>query len=680
MSLLSVGVDIGGTFTDVVVYNERTHAIKTVKTPTVHEDLTRGILEGLDKAGVLLSSVSRFINGTTIATNTLLEGKGARTAMLTTRGFRDVLELGLANRMVLYRLDYRKTPPLVARPLRLEVDERTLAGGRVAKAVTPAKINPHAQRLAEEGIEAVAICFLHAYANAKNEERARALIESRLPGVFVSTSAEVVPEFREYERFSTTVLNAYVAPPIDKYLRRLQAGLEEGGFHGPPSSSLHVMTSSGGVMSPEEAARLPVHLLLSGPAGGVTAAAHLSRITGESGLITCDMGGTSTDVCLVRDGAPSMTTESEVLGHPNKTLQMEIETIGAGGGSIAWVDRGGVLAVGPKSAGADPGPACYGRGGVEPTVTDANLLLHRLAPDSLRAGGVALDPRLSEEAVRRVHRQVPGLDELRLADGIVKIAVARMVGAIKAITVGKGLDPREFTLLTYGGAGPMHAALIAEELAIGRILVPPAPGNFSALGLLLADHGLNLVRTRLAPARETPLPLVTDTLRELEAEGRARLSDGGRRKPGKISIGRSVGLRYVGQWYEIDVPFDPRWKKPEDIEKDFHRLHQERYGHCDEAENTEIVNYRVSAYASLPKPAFPPPKIGGASRSAKKREVYFGEDFLPASVFRREDLGADSRLKGPAIVDEEGSTTVLPPGWTARVDAAGNLVLERTRP
>ena len=680
MSLLSVGVDIGGTFTDVVVYNERTHAIKTVKTPTVHEDLTRGILEGLDKAGVLLSSVSRFINGTTIATNTLLEGKGARTAMLTTRGFRDVLELGLANRMVLYRLDYRKTPPLVARPLRLEVDERTLAGGRVAKAVTPAKIEPHAQRLADEGIEAVAICFLHAYANAKNEERARSLIESRLPGVFVSTSAEVVPEFREYERFSTTVLNAYVAPPIAKYLRRLQAGLEEGGFHGPPSSPLHVMTSSGGVMSPEEAARLPVHLLLSGPAGGVTAAAHLSRITGEPGLITCDMGGTSTDVCLVRDGAPSMTTESEVLGHPNKTLQMEIETIGAGGGSIAWVDRGGVLAVGPKSAGADPGPACYGRGGVEPTVTDANLLLHRLAPDSLRAGGVALDPRLSAEAVRRVHRRVPGLDEIRLADGIVKIAVARMVGAIKAITVGKGLDPREFTLLTYGGAGPMHAALIAEELAIGRILVPPAPGNFSALGLLLADHGLNLVRTRLAPARETPLPLVTDTLRELEAEGRARLSDGGRRKPGKISIGRSVGLRYVGQWYEIDVPFDPRWKRPEDIEKDFHRLHQERYGHCDEAENTEIVNYRVSAYASLPKPAFPPPKSGGASRSVKKREVYFGEGFLPASVFRRENLGADSRLKGPAIVDEEGSTTVLPPGWTARVDAVGNLVLERTRP
>jgi N-methylhydantoinase A len=669
-------VDIGGTFTDVVVYNERTHAIKTVKTPTVHEDLTRGILEGLDKAGVLLHSVSRFINGTTIATNTLLEGKGARTAMLTTRGFRDVLELGLANRMVLYRLDYRKTPPLVARPLRLEVDERTLAGGRVAKAVTPAKIEPHARRLADEGIEAVAICFLHAYANAKNEERARALIEARLPGVFVSTSAEVVPEFREYERFSTTVLNAYVAPPIDRYLRRLQAGLGKGGFHGP----LHVMTSSGGVMSPGEAARLPVHLLLSGPAGGVTAAAHLSRITDEPGLITCDMGGTSTDVCLVRGGAPSMTTESEVLGRPNKTLQMEIETIGAGGGSIAWVDRGGVLAVGPKSAGADPGPACYGRGGVEPTVTDANLLLRRLAPDSLRAGGVALDPRLSEEAVRRVSRQVPGLDEIRLADGIVKIAVARMVGAIKAITVGKGLDPREFTLLTYGGAGPMHAAQIAEELAIGRILVPPAPGNFSALGLLLADHGLNLVRTRPAPARETPLSLVTDTLRELEEEGRARLSDDGRREPGEISVGRSVGLRYVGQWYEIDVPFDPRWKNPEDIEKDFHRLHQERYGHCDEAENTEIVNYRVSVYASLPKPEFPAPKSGGASRSAKKREVYFGEGFLPASVFRREDLGADSRLKGPAIVDEEGSTTVLPPGWTARVDAAGNLVLERTRP
>ncbi|MFQ5915926.1 MAG: hydantoinase/oxoprolinase family protein, partial [Nitrospinota bacterium] len=506
-----VGVDIGGTFTDVVVYDEATRRLRTVKTPSVQTDLTRSVQDGLEKAGVTLPSVSRFVHGTTLATNTILEGKGARTALVTTQGFRDALELGLGNRMVLYKLDYRKPAPLACRPLRLEVDERTLAGGRVLKGVSRMKIMPIYRRLAEEGVEAVAVCFLHAYSNRRNEDRARAMLESRLPGVFVTTSAEVVPEFREYERFSTTVLNAYVAPAISRYLRGLRGRLQDGGFQGP----LQVMTSSGGVMSPEEAARLPVNLLYSGPAGGVIAAAHLSRLLGEPRLIAYDMGGTSTDVCLIRDGTPAMTTEGEIFGYPNKTLQVEIESIGAGGGSIAWMDRGGVLAVGPKSAGADPGPACYVRGGLEPTVTDANLLLNRLSPDSLRAGGVDLRPDLARKAVRRIARHFPTLDEARTAEGIVRIAVARMVSAVKAITVGKGHDPREFTLLAYGGAGPMHAAFIAEESAIGRILIPPAPGNFSALGLLLADHRRNFVRTRISPSRETSLRLIRETFGEL---------------------------------------------------------------------------------------------------------------------------------------------------------------------
>ncbi len=675
MNGLTIGVDIGGTFTDVVVYDDHTRRLHSVKTPTVQSDLTQGILEGLNKAGADAASILRFTHGTTIATNTLLEGKGARTAILTTKGFRDVLELGLANRMVLYRLDYHKTPPLVARPLRLEVDERTLAGGRVAKAVTPAKLKPLFDRMKRDGIEAVAVCFLHAYANPKNEDRARALIQSVHPGVFVSTSAEVVREFREYERFSTNVLNAYVAPPIQRYLGRLQETLETEGVTGP----LHVMTSSGGVISPGEAAKLPVNLLLSGPAGGVTAASHLGRMTDEQRLITCDMGGTSTDVCLVRDGNPAMTTESEVNGYPNKTLQMEIETIGAGGGSIAWVDRGGVLAVGPKSAGAEPGPVCYGRGGTEPTVTDANLFLNRLNQDSLEAGGMTLNRRMSRDAIRRVNRQIPSLDEVRLAEGIVEIAVVRMVSAIKAITVGKGLDPRDFALLVYGGAGPMHAAFIAEELSIGRIIVPPAPGNFSALGLLLADHSRNLVRTRLSPSKETPLPLMLKTLGELEKEGRLELVAYGHEPSEEIQFHRWVGLRYVGQWYEIDVPFDPEWKRPEDVERDFHRLHLERYGHCDEGESTEVVNYRVTVSASLPKPEFLPPGSSGAARSREKREVYFGDRFVPTAIYRRDGLGRNARFRGPAIVEEEGSTTVLPPGWRGVVDRIGNLVLERGR-
>ncbi len=675
MNSLAIGVDIGGTFTDVVVYDERNHSLHSVKTPTIHSNLTMGILEGLLKATVEATSISRFTHGTTIATNILLENKGARTAILTTEGFRDVLELGLANRMVLYRLDYKKTPPLVARPLRLEVDERIFAGGRIAKAVTPAKLGPLFDRIKRDGIEAVAVCFLHSYANPKNEDRARALIQAQYPEVFVSTSSEVVREFREYERFSTNVLNAYVAPSIQRYLELLRNTLEEEGVTGP----IHVMTSSGGVISPGEAAKLPVNLLLSGPAGGVTAASQLGQMTDESHLITCDMGGTSTDVCLVRDGKPAMTTESEVQGYPNKTLQMEIKTIGAGGGSIAWVDRGGVLAVGPKSAGADPGPVCYGRGGMEPTVTDANLFLNRLSQDSLQSGGMTLDRKLSQGSIRKVCQQISSLDEVRLAAGIVAIAVARMVSAIKEVTVGKGLDPRDFALLVYGGAGPMHAAFIADELSIKRIIIPAVPGNFSALGLLFADHSRNLVRTWLSPTKETPPSLILETFKGLEQEGRSELRAYGHESFKEIQCHRWVGLRYVGQWYEIDVPFNDKWKKPEDIEEDFHRLHLERYGHCDTGELTEVVNYRLTVSVSLPKPNFLPPGQKSVVRPQGKRDVYFTDRFLPTAIYRRDRLGATTRIKGPAIVEEEGSTTVIPPGWRGTVDRIGNLVLERGR-
>jgi N-methylhydantoinase A len=312
-------------------------------------------------------------------------------------------------------------------------------------------------------------------------------------------------------------------------------------------------------------------------------------------------------------------------------------------------------------------------------VTDANLLLNRLSPDTLSAGGLRLDPNLSREAVLRVSREFPSLDEVRAADGIVRIAVARMVSAVKAITVGKGLDPREFTLLAYGGAGPMHAAFIAEELAIGRILIPLAPGNFSALGLLLADHRRNLVRTRIHPTRETSLSLVREALQEMENEGRRQVGEWGGVEPQEVTFDRWLGVRYVGQWYEIDVPFDPTWEKPAEMERDFHRLHLERYGHCDEAEETEMVNYRVSAYGPLPKPNLLPPTGRAAPRPFTRKEVWFGGQFVRTSIFRREDLGVSARVSGPAIVEEEGSTTVLTPGWSANVDHLGNLVLKRIR-
>ena len=667
-----IGIDVGGTFTDLVLYDEATGTLRVAKTPSTPDDPVRGILDGLAKLGVDLARARRITHGATLATNAVLEGKGVRLAMVTTRGHRDVLELRRGNRTVLYDMAHRPPPPLVPRSRVHEVDERTQFDGTVLRTPGPDEVRAVADRIAEQGAEAVGVCLLHSYINARNEEVVAAVLGERLPGCFVCTSAGVLPEYREFERFTTTLLNASVGPVMARYLRRLGAALAQHGYAG----DLAIMNSSGGVMSAEAAARLPVQTMLSGPAGGVAAGVSVGRATGYRNLITYDMGGTSTDVCLIRDLAPTMSAERSIAGYPNKTLQIDINTIGAGGGSLAWIDAGEALRVGPQSAGASPGPACYGQGGAAATVTDANLVLNRLNARAPLGGEIPLHPDLARGALRGLAGRFAGLDDLRAADGIVKIAVTKMTGAVKEISIAKGQDPRDFVLLAYGGAGPLHAALIAAELGIRMVLIPPAPGNFSAFGMLVSDIRRDSVRTRIMPTRDASLEAVEAVFAELEAEGeKAMLAEGVPRD--RVRFQRTLGMRYVGQSFELPVPWQPGFRTIADLEEAFHAAHQERWSHTTR-KAAQIVNFRLSTFGLVPKPeiAARPATTGSPAEAlVERRSVYFDGAFVDTPVYDRQRLPVGSAFDGPAIVEEMGATTVVTPEYAGRVDPYGNLLL-----
>ena len=520
------------------------------------------------------------------------------------------------------------------------------------------------------------VCFLHSYANPAHERAAARLAAETLPGWFVSTSAEVLPEIREYERFSTAVLNAYIGPKVGGYLTRLAAALAARGYPG----ELFITTSSGGIMTAPRAARFPVHTVLSGPAGGVAAGLALGRLTGFRNLITYDMGGTSTDVCLIGDLEATLTTEQHIAGLPNRTPQIEINSIGAGGGSLAWIDAGGALRVGPRSAGADPGPACYGRGGADATITDANLVLGRVPADRPLAGEVPLDLDLARRAVSRLVPRVPGVaGEAELADGIVRIAVARMVSAIKEISIGKGHDPRDFVLLAYGGAGPMHAAFVADELEIPRVLVPTAPGNFSAFGSLISDLRHDHVRTRLVSTRQRRLRGGGGDLRRAGGGGAGDARAGRDRR-------RRGPARRAGSACATSASRGSCWSagrtapaSMDALEAAFHQAHERRYGHASGGA-IEIVNFRLTGVGVIAKPALPRWPAGGRVEEARRgeRAVYFDGGFGAVPVYVRDRLPPGGRFAGPAIVEEMGSTTVVPPRWAGEVGEHGEIVLSRS--
>jgi N-methylhydantoinase A len=672
-----VGVDVGGTFTDLVVYNSSDQSLSLGKSPSTPDDPGRGVLNALRNASIDLSAVERFRHGATIATNTVLERRGARLGVLTTRGFRDVLIIGRGNRTKLYDIKAVRPPGLVKRAQVMEVNERLGANGEVLEALDESSARAGVQALADMQVEAIAVCFLHSYANPAHEQRVAAIVAEALPGIPISRSSAVLPEHREFERFATTALNAYVAPRMSEYLSTLRLSLQQLGLGVAPE----IMSSSGGSWPFEQMAQLPINSMLSGPAGGVIGAVSLAETLAIDNVITYDMGGTSTDTCLVRDRQYPLAAEGNIGGLPNRAAQIEINTVGAGGGSLAYLDEGGFLNVGPRSAGAVPGPACYGRGGREPTVTDANVVLGRFRPTSALGGEITIDVAAAVAAVESLGEKLQlGLNET--AEGIVRIAVARMTGAIKEVSVMRGLDPRDFTLLAFGGAGPLHAALIAVELGIRTVIVPPLSGAFSAYGLLMADRRKDRSRTQLVNLTDSSLaelealftPMLDELRAELNAEGFSAAD---------MRFEKSVDLRFVGQAFELTTPWPDPLLDLDTLLKNFHAIYEQRYAHADDGP-VELVSLRVAAYGLTEKPASvvnlpaaPVVASGAVARSQNARPCCFDGAELATAVFSRAALAVGEVVNGPALIDEDGATTLIPPGFTASHDPCGALILRR---
>lgn len=670
--MIWVGVDVGGTFTDVAVYDRESGEVRSGKSPSVPDDTAAGVLRALESVGVDLARVERFRHGATIATNTALERAGAVLGVITTAGHRDVLIVGKGNRTRLYDIKAVRPPGLVKRSRIMEVSERTGPNGEELVPLDEEEVAAAARRLGEVGVESVAVCFLHSYANPAAEIRASEIVAGELPAVPVSRSSEVIPEQREFERFATTALNAYVAPRVARYLDGLESALTAGGLRARPE----IMTSNGGSWPFDRMIRLPVNSMLSGPAGGVIGAVEFASTLGVENIVTYDMGGTSTDTCLVREGRYELASEGRIAGFPNRAPQIEINTVGAGGGSIAYLDTGGFLNVGPRSAGANPGPACYGRGGVEPTVTDANVVLGRFRSETPLGGEIIVDVEAAERAIDLLAARL-GLDRMATAEGIIRIAVIRMTGAIKEISVMRGIDPREFTLLAFGGAGPLHAASIVEELGMRQVIVPPLPGAFSAYGLLVADRRHDASQTRVMPVESTSLEDVRAVIEPMREQAARELAEEGF-TPDQIRFEEFVDMRFVGQAFELTTPIPANARSIDDLLAAFHSVYEQRYAHADKG-RVETVSFRLAAYGVTEKPHVP--SVGGqdgiGDAQIGKRPVYFAGETIDTPIYRRDALPEMAWLMGPAIVDEAGSATVVPPGFSIVQHRSAALILSR---
>jgi N-methylhydantoinase A len=668
-----VGVDVGGTFTDVVLYDGETGKLSVLKTPSTPHDQSEGILKGVGLLGIDPAGIVRFGHGTTVATNTALERNGARMAVIVTEGHRDILIVGRGNRTVMYNIRARQPETIVRRDHCFEVAERMGVAGNVLIPLDEAGLDAVIEKLRLGGFDAVAICFLHSYANPEHEKRVAARVRAALPEAFVTASHEVVPEYREHERFFTTALNAYIAPRMRKYLGGLRTRLRDAGC----PTGVSIMTSNGGVLPESHIINLPVLSMLSGPAAGIIAARFIGRATGYRDLITYDMGGTSTDVCVIRDGQYGMTAQGVVGAFRTKIQQIDINSVGAGGGSIASLGVGGELSVGPRSAGARPGPACYGWGGTEPTVTDANVALGRLGTESALGGEIKLD-RAKAVAVIAALAAKLGLSETAMAEGILRLAVANMTSAIREISVMRGLDPRDFALLGFGGAGPLHAVAIADELGMKSVLIPPMPGNFSAFGLLVADIRRDFVQTRVSSTASTDAKTVRDMLDGLKVAADQELGEAGV-AAAKRTYDATLDMRYLGQAFELSVPVSLDLSDMSDVEAAFSKVYESRYGHSVDGA-TEIVSYRLAAWGLTDKPEWKP--IDGAGRTLEKarlftRQVVFNGAPRDTIVYSRPDLPLGVGVNGPAIIEEPGSSTVIPDGWRATLEPMGAIIVER---
>jgi N-methylhydantoinase A len=671
-----IGVDSGGTFTDICLFDDETGAVAVWKVPSTPSDpsvgIAAGVAEGIGRVGGEAAAVAYFGHGTTVATNALIQHRGARTGLITTDGFRDLLEIGRQKRPDLYDIQVDKPPVLVTRDLRLEVAERVRHDGSVEVALDEAAVRAAVRRLRDADVEAVAVCFLYGFVAGGHEATAAGILAEEFPEAFACISHDVAPEFREFERMSTAVVNAYLGPVMQAYIRRLAGRLADLGLTAAP----HLTQSNGGVISFEQAALLPVRTVLSGPSTGVVGAREAGRQVGLFDLITFDMGGTSTDVALLSGGECRLASEAVVHGYPIKAPMLDIHTVGAGGGSIAFVDSGGLLKVGPRSAGADPGPVCYGLGATEPTVTDANVVLGTLNPVSLLGGRMTVRHDLAMESVAGLAAKL-GLETMQTAQGIISVVTANMARAIRVISVQRGYDPRDYTLIAFGGAGPLHAARLARELEIHRVLVPTSPGILCAMGLLLTDLRTDFALTRLTPLDEAAWPVLQDAFMELNAraEGWFVAEDiplHARR------VVCTVDMRYAGQNYELPIALVDGAGA---LAAAFAASHQRLYGFAADDEPIQLVTFRVEASAIVPKASFTAQPDAGpdpAGALVGNRPVWLPEagGFVDTPIYDRTGLRPGNAIAGPAVVEQMDATTIVLPGMTARVEPYLNLILE----
>ena len=667
-----VSMDIGGTFTDVVAYDERNGSYATAKVSTTTHDLTEGVLGGLDDLVGSAAEISFIVHGTTQGLNAFLERRGERVMLLATEGAGDVYHIARGARKRLYDLHYRKPEPLVPRRDTVEIPGRLDYRGHETTPLGEQAVLAAVERAREEGITVFAVAFLFSYLNPVHELEAERIIREAYPEASVSLSHRAAREWREYERTSTTVLNAYIAPTIERYLGRLQGSLDDRGLQVP----LHVMQSSGGILKAQAARERPIQTLLSGPAGGAMGGAALAEMLGRPNLLCVDMGGTSFDVSLVVDGQPETVQETSLEGLPLLMPIVKIHTIGAGGGSLAYVEAGG-LRVGPESAGAQPGPACYGRGGTRPTVTDANLVLGRVDAGHFLGGRMRLDVEAAEMAIAGLASEL-ALEPLELAEGIADIVNAKMAQAIRTITVEKGIAPSDFAIVAFGGAGPMHAAFLAQELEIPEVIVPLFPGAFSAWGMLRTRLRQDFTTSYYRPVEDSDRAEIEALLSGLADDGRTALVDEGV-KPENVEVSLLVDMRYVAQEYSLPVPVEPADLASPDFEatvtERFHEVYDRRYGHANRGAPVEFVSLRATAFGDLGRAG--PQALDGAPGEppSSSRPVVFGRRAYDATVVRRDDLAAGARLAGPAVIEEPTATSVVPPGWTAHVDDLGFIVL-----
>jgi N-methylhydantoinase A len=686
MARWRVGVDSGGTFTDICLFDETDGRVEIWKVASTPDDPSRGIAGGVEEAlrraganGARPgATVAYFGHGTTVATNALIEQRGVKTGLVTTAGFRDLLEIRRQKRPDLYDFFADKPPTLVPRDLRIEVAERLRHTGEIETPLDQAAVRDAARTLRAAGVGAVAVAFLYSFVRPEHEDAAKRILQEELPDAFICLSHEIAPEFREFERLSTAVVNAYLGPVMKRYIDRLGGRLADLGMTAAP----HMTQSNGGVIGFAAAAAMPVRTVLSGPSTGVVGAQAVGKAAGFADLITFDMGGTSTDVALLKDGEARLASEATVHGYPLKAPMLDIHTVGAGGGSIAYVDAGGLLKVGPRSAGADPGPVCYGRGNAEPTVTDANIVLQTLNPTHLLGGRMAVRQDLARPAIDTLARKV-GLSAMQTAQGIVSVVTANMARAIRVISVQRGHDPRDYTLVAFGGAGPLHAARLARELDIARVLVPRSPGILCAMGLLLTDLRADFAATRLLPLAPHVVGDVEAAFATLDARATAWFAQEHIGADARRTV-RTVDMRYAGQNYELAVPLPAgpiTARTLDQLAQGFAEAHRRMYGFVAEDEPVQLVTFRVEATGRVAKATLEQAAMNGADASGairERRDVWIAEENgnVPCPVYARDRLKPGNRFAGPAIVEQMDATTLVVPGMTARVDSYLNLILE----